>query len=62
MGRVGRFSAVVRAMSLSACSADVGLLVALANCTREALVKPMHRAVYEEESMLPGVMPQQEEE
>ena len=31
-GRVGRFKAVVRAMSFRACSADVELLLALANC------------------------------
>ena len=32
MGRVGRLRAVVRAMSFRACSAEVELLLALANC------------------------------
>ena len=32
-GSVGRFKAVVRAISFSACSADVGLRLALANCS-----------------------------
>ena len=36
-GSVGRFKAVVRAMSFSACSADVGLRLALANCSTDGL-------------------------
>ena len=32
-GSVGRVKAVVRAISFSACSADVGLRLALANCS-----------------------------
>ena len=33
-GSVGRFRAVVLAISFSACSAEVGILLALANCSR----------------------------
>ena len=37
-GSVGRLRAVVRAISFRACSAEVGFLLALANCNTETIV------------------------